>query len=293
MRPDIVERLAEDIESAREVEITRNRYGYEIDGQRYKRVTTMLGGVPKPWLGQWAAKMVAEYAVDTWTDLPDAPDNWTALRRDLAIKQLKGVPWAKRDKAADRGTAIHESLDAIAKGEPIPETLTDEERACVAEVRKFHLRRGSRALASELTVYNSTYGYAGTLDLWEHAKDGASWVLDYKTSAAVYAEHAIQQVAYQRCEWAIVGKVATGKEKWIGKVLPWGPDMAERLGIVHVTETDVVLHPINENVVERLWGVFRAAIKIKTFQLDTDSYAGRKARVSIYEATTGGHDVTD
>ena len=272
---DKMERLKAETANAKDVTVTRNRYGYEIDGEYYRRVTTFLRGIPKNWLGNWAAKSVAEFAVEH-------RESWGELPKTDAVKLLKGAPWSKRDDAGDRGTAVHETVEAIVRGQPIPDNLTEDELDCAIAAEAFLKERGSTVLASELTVFSPTYGYAGTLDLWDIDKDGLFWILDYKTSAGVYAEHAIQQAAYRNAEYAVINKreVPGKAEKWTGKVIPWGPEKGERLGIVHVRADGATLYPIRYT--DRLWTVFRAAAHVKLWQLDTDDFAGKTPREAVY-----------
>lgn len=278
---DKLQALMDETKEATEVTITRDRYGYRIDGQFYRRVTTLCGGLPKPWLGSWAAKMVAEFAVEH-------RESWMELPKTDAIKLLKGAPWSKRDEAGIRGTAVHDALDGYIKGLPFPKDLTGDEEACATSATRFLKERGSRVLASELTVYSPTHGYAGTLDLWELTKeDGSLGILDWKTSKSVYAEHGVQLAAYQNAEFAIVNKraVGNGGEKWTGLVIPWGPDKCEYMGVVHVRPDGATLHPIVD--AKRLWTVFRAAAHVKMWQLDTDSFAGKAPRAVVFgEPTT-------
>ena len=274
--PFDVSAMIEHVEKASTVTVTRDRYGYRIDNEFYRRVTTLCGGIPKPWLGNWAAKEVAEFAIvhkKTWDKLPKTD----------ALKLLKGAPWTKRDDAGDRGTAIHNTIEAFVRGEPIPDGLTDDELACATAAHEFLEARNSRILAAELIVFSPTHGYAGTLDLWDIDSDGVPWILDYKSSANVYADHAVQQVAYQNAEYAIVKKTAVvGKnDTWKGKMIPWGPDCAQRLGIVHVEPEGATLYPIVNT--DRLWKVFRAASFTKMWQLDVDSFAGKTPRERVFD----------
>lgn len=256
----------------KQVEVKRNRYGYEVEGTFLRRVTTHLRGIPKPWLGGWAAKEVAGFAVehtDQWLPLVEAGKTTDAM------KMLKGAPWSKRDDAADRGSAVHAAIEAFLNDAPLPDGLNEEEEDCALAAMAFLDRFLAEPLAAELTVFSRTHDYAGTLDLWCVDQEGTRWIIDFKTSKDVYAEHAVQQVAYQRAEWAVVEKVATGKpdeERWRGRLIQWGPERAEKLGILHVTPDGAQLHEIEQGVTGRLWTVFRAAKVLKAFQADTDSY---------------------
>ena len=278
---NLIATLKDLVADAQEVKVTRNRYGYQVEGERFRRVTTMLGGIPKPALVGWGIKSVAEYAIehlDKWRDLP---------KKD-ALKLLKGSPYSKRDQAGDRGTAVHNALEGAVLGKPLPEDLTEEEHAfasnAIAFLNKRKSEQGAQVLASEMIVFNRTHGYCGTLDLWDMTADGTPWILDYKTSTGVYPDHAVQQVAYQRAEFAIVQMKqvqANGKnEAWEGKVIPWSQEYCQRLGIVHVGADHATLHEVADP--DRLWNVFRASCHIKDWQLATDSFAGKTPREQTY-----------
>tara|TARA_Y100000310_G_scaffold219808_1_gene221239 strand:+ start:5972 stop:6844 length:873 start_codon:yes stop_codon:yes gene_type:complete len=269
--------LKAEITGAADVELELNRFGYNVDEVYHRRVTTLCGGIPKPWLGRWAAKSVAEYAVEhhlQWSDLPE---------RD-ATNLLKQVPWRIRDEAGDRGTAVHNAIEAHLHGHGLPDDLNEDERLCAEAAQRFLAERDSQILAAEMTVWNSTLDYAGTFDMWD-VWQGERWLLDWKTSANVYAEHAIQLAAYMNAKRAIVNKVAithSGKsEKWEGKVIEWGPHMVDRLGVVHVTPEGCTLYPVRYT--DRLWHVFRAAVFTKMFLLDTDDFAGKEPRFQVFD----------
>ena len=274
--------LIADIEAARDaaatVTATRNRYGYEITGKgrsrRLRRVTTLLSGLPKPALVPWAAKSVAEFAVEH-------KDEWSGLPKADAIKLLKGSPYSKRDAAGDRGSAIHAALEAVVKDTPLPEGLTEDEDACAAAAMGFLGELGGTFLATELIVFNFTVGYAGTLDLWHCADDGTTSIIDWKSSKAVYPDHGVQQAAYANCEYCLLG--ATGKEdSWEGKLIQWKPEYAQQLSVCHVEPTGTTLHTVRDP--GKLWKIFQAAAYIKGWQLDTDSFRGKTPREEVYEA---------
>lgn len=274
-----IKSLKEQMAEATEIELTRDRYGYRVEGDFLRRVTTMLQGVPKPWLGNWAAKVVAEYAVEH-------RDKWQELPPTDAIKLLKGSPWTKRDDAGVRGAAVHEALEKVVAKKPLPDDLNDDEKACVEGAREFLDGWMGKALASELTVFNRTVGYAGTLDLWCLDNAGHPWIVDFKTSGSIYTDHAVQQAAYYHAEHAIVQSKAIGNgktEKWTGKVVKWGPKMATRVGLLHVTPEGSTLHPINMSEMKKLWEIFRAAAFMKLWQGEVDDFAGKTPKRRVFD----------
>lgn len=260
--------------------IERSRYGYDIDGTFYRRVTTFCGGIPKPWLGSWAAKTVAEFAVDH-------KEQWENLGKKDAVKLLKGSPWSKRDDAGDRGSAVHAAAEHVARGEPVPvgTLTTDDERECAFAVRDFLREMDPKILGVEVTVFSPSHGYAGTFDLYCEA-DGLRWLLDWKTSKSVYAEHAVQLAAYYNAEYAAARKkpVPGVDEKWTATRKEWGPDLIDRMGVVHVQPGTAKLHPVRYD--ERLWTTFRAAKHTKMFTLDTDDYRGKTPRFEVFDDPT-------
>jgi hypothetical protein len=272
-----------DIQIARDaattVTVTRNRYGYEIAGggrsRKLRRVTTLLSGIPKPALVGWGIRETATFAIEHKAE-------WEGLTKDLALKLLKSAPYSKRDSAGDRGSAIHAALEAVVKDTPLPEGLTEDEDACAAAAMGFLGDLGGTFLATELIVFNFTVGYAGTLDLWHCADDGITSIIDYKSSKAVYPDHGVQQAAYANCEWALLSAGTNGKEEsWEGKLIPWKPEYAQKLSVVHVEPIGTTKYTVRDP--EKLWQIFQAASYIKSWQLDTDSYRGKTPREEVYE----------
>jgi len=266
------------IENAPEVTYSVNRMGYTIDGKHYRRVTSLVGGgLPKPALVGWGIKAVSNWA---WDNI----DSWSKLPKTDAIKLLKGSPYSQRDDAAARGTAVHKTLEALLSDKPMPQDLTKDEQACADAAADFLAQRDSKHLGTEITVYNDSMGYAGTLDLWEIDRQGQSWILDYKTSkSGIFPDMAIQQVAYQRAEFALVNARAIPGDKSVAKVIPWSSAYAERLGIVHVTPEGATLHPIRSP--ESLVPVLEAAARISRWLADTNSFR-KTPRERVYEEPT-------
>ena len=259
---------------APEVTYSVNRMGYTIDGQRYRRVTSMLGGgIPKPALVGWGIKATSEWA---WENR----EVWSKLSKTDAIKLLKGSPYSQRDDAAARGTAVHKTLEALLGTTPMPQDLTEDEQACADAAADFLADRDSQHLGTEITVFNDSIGYAGTLDLWE-INEGTTWILDYKTSkSGVFPDMAIQQVAYQRAEFALVNARSVPGGKSVAKVIPWSVECAERLGIVHVSPEGATLHPIRDP--DSLVPILKSAARISQWLADTNSYR-KTPRERVYD----------
>lgn len=175
---------------------------YKLDGAWVPGVTTILGVLDKPAIPKWAAGQVAEYVADN----PDAIEHLRQMGRGPMVQALKGVPWEKRDRAAARGTTIHDYAERILRGEDVE---VDDELVPVIEnalafLDEWHIE----PLVIEAPVASREHRYAGTLDIvarYTHPATGVSAVAvwDWKSGRA-FPEHAMQITAYGHAEFALV-----------------------------------------------------------------------------------------
>jgi hypothetical protein len=225
--------------------VSVNQRGYTIFGNKYPRVTSIIGCLPKPELVGWAAKSVAEFAVAhkaSWSELPS----------EDAIKLLKGAPWSERDAAADRGSMIHKVIESYVSGSAMPDCSEEELQVAIAAER-FLLDHTPTVHAAEVTVYSPTLVYAGTCDMWATIGDDP-WLLDWKTGKGVYGDYAIQLAAYAIAERAVID----GEDReWTWPVFP-------RLGIVHLKTTGYVLYEVKQSI-DLLATVFKALQTVNTW----------------------------
>lgn len=174
-----------------------SRRFYDWRGESFWSVTTIInGGVPKPALINWAKKFTATYAwenFDTFKAMYDSGDEAGC------IDWLKNAAFRSRDKAADLGSIVHASCEAVALGKPIPpwpkeaQPRMDGFKAFLADYQpEFH--------NVESSVYNRSENYAGTLDAIATIAD-RRYLLDMKTGKGVYPEVALQLAAYRFAEF--------------------------------------------------------------------------------------------
>jgi hypothetical protein len=169
----------------------QRKYGWK--DEHLWSVTTILQSYPKPWLGAWAAKMVAEHAV-----LQPADAEWRDLPPEDQLRYLKGVPWRKRDDAADFGTALHETLAALVAGRKIG-PYPGAEGHVKALVEWWDTYR-PLVYDSEVQVFNLTEGYAGSLDLIADVY-GRRLLIDLKSGSAIGHDVRLQLAAYRYAEF--------------------------------------------------------------------------------------------
>lgn len=187
---------------------------YDWKGERFWSVTTILsGGVPKPALLPWGIKSVAEGAVAAVKSGALVP--MVEQDEGSAIQFLKGLPYSKRDKAANLGTEIHQAIEIIAQGLPWPDWPLPI-RPHMERFRQFVETYKPEWIASEASVYSRTQSYAGTLDgiirlrgEFEHPFDGRLTnpvlLIDAKTSTepnkGPYPEVGLQLSMYRNAEF--------------------------------------------------------------------------------------------
>lgn len=171
-------------------------YRHPQTRELYPSVTNIIDVLAKPWLGAWAAKLVAEYAWDSREVLSRIDE------REAAVDMLKGAIRRKRDRAADVGSTIHAFIESLVLGTPAP-ALEEEHVPYIEAVQGFLDEFDPEFLVVEGTVFSSDFPpelrYAGTFDFLARV-DGALLLGDYKTGSGVYDEVALQLAALSRAE---------------------------------------------------------------------------------------------
>lgn len=128
----------------------------------------------------------------SWLNSADAI--WRALEESsLTFEDI-------RDKAATRGTNVHElAFQALAEGKPVPDlaAMTEEEQGYAQAVMKFWLDREPVPTAVEQVLVDEERGVAGRMDFLgttnEHLTPG---VLDAKTGNYIMEADHVQVALY-------------------------------------------------------------------------------------------------
>jgi hypothetical protein len=181
----------------------------------YDSVTTILSATnSKPWLAPWAAKLAAEFAAEQHEFIGQTID---VVGKDGAVDLIKGEARRKRELKADIGVHQHDILEALILDQPIPECpphLVDleidgesvDQDAIADGLLNFIADFGPTFEMAEATIANTTYGYAGTLDLvaWfptiripGNLAKGARLCLDLKTGERIDPTARPQVVSYK------------------------------------------------------------------------------------------------
>lgn len=127
---------------------------------------------------------------------------------------------ARRDKAADRGTLLHDRAEKLLQGLEIPlhDLPNDKDKKALVSIKNWFAEFQPKVLDSEQVVA-STKEYAGTLDL-ECEIDNVyllknkvkpkyntkKWIIDLKFTGGIYLAHKLQQIAYQYAKYEMTGE---------------------------------------------------------------------------------------
>lgn len=199
--------------------LNEGSHRYKLDGEFVPSVTTIIdAGLPKPALKRWGERVVAEAAVDQLETLGQV---LATMGRTPTVDALAAMPYERMKTAQIRGTAVHELAEAVVSHEPVdvPEELADYVRSYVSFLETFDVD----VIATEALIANRTLKYAGKLDVLAYIGNRL-WLLDIKTSRAVYPETAMQCAAYARAELCISNGVV------------WEMPNVDAIGVVHVTD---------------------------------------------------------
>jgi hypothetical protein len=160
-------------------------------GELVPSVTNVLSVMGKgDVLMRWAAKLVAERAMQMKHALPRMEDN------DI-VDTLKAAPFNRSKRASERGTDIHAYLEArLNRLEPEP--LSDDALPYkdAADDWFDYIGASFEDVRTEVTMFHPSY--AGTTDLIG-TLDGQINIVDFKTSKAIYDEAALQLSALAGC----------------------------------------------------------------------------------------------
>lgn len=230
---------------------------YRWQGRELPSVTSIrrMAGLPFG-LHMWAINQVVSYALDHLADITARvadPAQVAVIRHEL-----RGAATAERDRAAARGTAIH---DAAAS----ERTLAEVDAAIASAHRQYlDFMAVSRAetLASEFQCWNLTAGYAGTADRLVRFPNGQIYLVDFKTGKGLYGEHALQLTAYLMAEFV-------GENDVVDERLTALLHEAEGIGVLHLSDTGWEFRGLRLD--PQAWGAFRGLLTFSLWMRDHES----------------------
>lgn len=169
---------------------------YEKDGKKYPSVTTIIGECTdkSQALIQWAANMVVEWIRQNCKPVLIMNDVfYPVLNTELeqACKNFREVS----QKALDIGSEVHAAIEYYFKTGEEPQDPKLEVESAFLAFLEWQDEYKIKAIETEHTIYGDCY--AGTTDLicW---LDNRKYIVDFKTSKALYGRDSFYQVAAYR-----------------------------------------------------------------------------------------------
>lgn len=179
---------------------------YRWQGQSFPSVTSIrrMAGVPHG-LVAWQVSQVVKRATVEYETLASMLTRERKPREQVLEKNrlieaqrwLRAAATEERDRTAALGTAVH---DAAATGKRL-EDVPAELRPRLAQYLDFLEVSGAEVVGSEFQCWSPTIGYAGTCDALMRFPSGQLHVVDLKTGSGLYAEYALQVMAYAMADF--------------------------------------------------------------------------------------------
>ena len=179
-------------------------YVHPDDGVKVPGVTSVLNQLPKEFLKFWAAKVVAETAIENLGSIVGLAMG----DPQGAVDYLKRAPMRNTGAAADMGTAVHDLYERLSRGEAAGR-VTPDLKPYLAHYKAFTEKFEPEFLHIEDTVWSETYGYAGSFDWMAKVTDPETGerltaIGDFKTTrSGIHAEVAIQLAAYKNADYIV------------------------------------------------------------------------------------------
>lgn len=183
----------------------RGRF-YETPDGTFPSVTNVLQVIGKPALINWAAKeertLVMACSADLYLDCPS--EKMSRMAWISTLEQRLGKQKAHQKiltKAGEIGSQAHALIEWTLRAKlcqqpgPTP-AISDKALWAFSVFEKWAKRVNLVPILIEQTVYSTTHGYAGTMDLLAEV-EGKLTLIDWKTGKAVYAEAHLQNAAYR------------------------------------------------------------------------------------------------
>jgi len=267
--------------------MTQPQLAHQTDaGRMYSRSLTGLPEVPSITtviaqqamdLTGWASHM-ATTSLITDSRLAEAVGSPAKLK--TLARQCNDAAARFRDEAAARGDRVHNYAEQVAlRSLGMPHTMAEARETLVQHHEVAFADRFDewwqnfqvKPLAAEITVWNHSVGYAGTLDLVAEI-GGRLCLIDFKTRGtdrsgrvkSLNDNVVMQLAAGYKAEESLVDAEAGTWEPWA-----YGKD-AMLLGVA-IGETEVVAYQANPQTLPQYWQKFWALRQVWQYQQAVDA----------------------
>ena len=170
-------------------------------------VTTILKALPKE-LSWWGYRIGLREgrrlaSIEGYDSL-DEPGFYEEVKRLAREESAAETPQNTLSKAGDRGTTVHDIAEQVFRDDvwPDPKLVPEELHGYIKGMKRWHDARirgkGYEVVAVEVNLLSMEHGFAGTCDLILHDPQADMYfVIDFKTSKAIYESHLLQIAAYK------------------------------------------------------------------------------------------------
>lgn len=189
------------------------KHTYTVNNKIVYGTTSIVGIINKPQLMYWAVNQAVDFL-----RINLAPGkSYDEIELKGLLDDAKYQHSKSKNKAGDVGTMIHDWISEFLKAgmakKPLPKKpVNPEMRNAVDSFLDWTKKHKVKFLSSERRIFSKKYNYAGTLDA-EAKIDGKLYVVDFKTSNAIYPEYFLQTSAYQQA------RQEEGKKKYAGSFI--------------------------------------------------------------------------
>jgi hypothetical protein len=199
-----------------------------------------------------------------------------ANRIEEASKWLRAAATEERDRSAALGTAVH---DAAASGKR-PDEVEEAVRPRLHWYRDWLEVSGAEIIGAEFQCWSPSIGYAGTADLLCRFPSGAVHLVDIKTGGSVYAEYALQCMAYAMADFV-------GTNDVIDQALTDALHAHNGLGVLHLSDKGWEYVVLRRD--EETWAAFRGLLTFATWMAQHPDAAS----ITVATRKSGDRDIID
>lgn len=225
-------------------------------------VTSLIKVIaPATNLTKWIDKKLISAAIDAYSKSQDP---------EVSLQVGLQARWGGSEEA-DLGTSVHylcEVSDLKALGRQVdPHPVTDTKK-CLTYVRQWEKAREEhdmQILATEVTLVNEEFGYAGTADrvVIVPAISDLPLILDLKSGKNLYNDVALQCAALAHCTQILYDDGSLGP-------IPWDLDKVNGIA-AHVRPRSCRLVPLD---IEKAWPYFQPLAMLAKWKTETVKVRG-------------------
>lgn len=237
---------------------------YLWQGKSYPSVTSIrrMAGVPHGLVAWQVSQVVKRATIEA--DTLNAMLTRERKPRERVLESnriaeagrwLRAAATEERDRSAALGTAVH---DAAASGLR-PEDVDDEVRPRLRQYLDWLDVSGAEIIGSEFQCWSPSVGYAGTCDALVRFPSGQLHVVDLKTGSGLYAEYALQVMAYAMADFV-------GTDDVIDQELTDALHAHTGLGVLHISDEGWEYAVLRRD--DATWEAFRGLLTFATWMAE-------------------------